>query len=73
MTAIAIKQFGGISPKIPARYLQDTQAQAAIDCTVFNGSLQPLQDVGSTAHTLTKTGTPATIYRFGQDLVSDTQ
>lgn len=74
MTAIAIKQFGGISPKVPARYLQDSQAQVANDCLVFNGSLQPLFGVSNTAvYTLTKTGTPQTIYRFGQDLVSDTQ
>ena len=74
MTAIAIKQFGGIAPKVPARYLQDSQAQAATDCSVFNGSLQPLPDLGAAVYPpLPKPGTPLTIYRFGQDLVSDTQ
>lgn len=73
MTAIAIKQFGGISPKVPSRYLQDSQAQVAKDCLVFNGSLQPMQDVSASVYSLPKTGTPLTIYRFGQSLISDTQ
>ena len=73
MAVIAIKSFGGISPKTPARYLQDSQAQVAINCPVFNGSLQPLPDVGASVFTLPKVGTPKTIYRFGQDLISDTQ
>jgi hypothetical protein len=38
---------------------------------VFNGSLQPLSNVGAAVATLTKTGVPLTIYRFGQDSVSD--
>lgn len=73
MAVIAIKTFGGISPKTPARYLQDSQAQVAINCPVFNGSLQPLPDVGPSVFTLPKAGVPKTIYRFGQDLISDTQ
>jgi hypothetical protein len=73
MAALQIKSFGGIAPKVPARYLQDTMAQTASNAVVFNGSLQPLSTVGSTVHTLTKVGTPLTIYRFGQDSVSDSQ
>lgn len=73
MTAIAIKTFGGISPKTPARYLQDAQAQIALNCPVFNGPLQPLPDVGPSVFTLPKAGVPKTIYRFGQNLISDTQ
>jgi hypothetical protein len=73
MAVIAIKTFGGISPKTPPRYLQDSQAQVAINCPVFNGSLQPLPDVGPTLFTLPKVGVPKTIYRFGQGLISDTQ
>jgi hypothetical protein len=71
MAALTIKSFGGISPRTPARYLQDGQAQVAINCPVFTGSIQPLPDVGSAVHTLTKTGTPKTIYRFGQDTSAD--
>lgn len=70
---VSIRSFGGISPKTPARYLQDTQAQTALNATVFNGSLQPFPNVGSSVLSLSKVGTPQTIYRFGQDTVSDTQ
>jgi hypothetical protein len=73
MAALQIKSFGGISPKVPPRYLQDQQAQTALNSVVFNGALQPLSDVGSAVVTLTKVGTPLTIYRFGQSIVSDTQ
>lgn len=73
MAALQIKSFGGISPKVPSRYLQDTMAQTALNAVVFNGSLQPLQGVGAAVATLTKAGTPLTIYRFGQDSVSDSQ
>lgn len=73
MAVLSVKSFGGISPRTPARYLQDSQAQVAINCPVFAGSLQALPGFGSTVATLTKTGTPLTIYRFGQDIISDTQ
>jgi hypothetical protein len=73
MAVLQIKSFGGISPKIPPRYLQDSQAQVAINCPVFSGALQPLQDVGSAVATLSKTGVPQTIYRFGQEVISDSQ
>jgi hypothetical protein len=73
MAVIPIKSFGGISPKTPPRYLPDTGAQTALNAVVFNGSLQPLSTVGSTVHTLTKVGTPLTIYRFGQDIISNSE
>jgi len=73
MPMIKVQSFGGIAPVIPARFLKDTMAQTAVNCEVFNGSLKSLPDVGPTVHTLAKTGTTKTIYRYGQDLVSDTQ
>lgn len=73
MAALQIKSFGGISPKVPPRYLQDAQAQVALNTDVFQGSLKPLSALGSTVATLTKVGTPLTIYRFGQNTVSDSQ
>lgn len=72
MALIQIKTFGGITPKTPPRYLADNQAQVALDCAVFSGALYPFPDLGSTAATLTKVGTPQTIYRFGQSAPSDT-
>lgn len=71
MAMIEIKTFGGISPKVSPRLLTDTQAQVALNCAVFSGTIIPLPDVGTTASTLTKVGTPLTIYRFGQDTLSD--
>jgi hypothetical protein len=73
MAVISNRTFGGISPRTSARYLQDTQAQTALNCTVFAGSLLPLKNYGSTVATASKVGTPATIYRFGQDAASDSQ
>lgn len=73
MAVLSIKSFGGISPKVPPRYLKDTQAQIALNCPVFSGALVPIQDVGQAVHTVTKPNAPKTIYRFGQDLDSDSQ
>lgn len=73
MAVLSIKSFGGISPKVPPRYLKDTQAQIALNCPVFSGALVPIRDVGAAVHTVTKLTAPKTIYRFGQDLDSDSQ
>lgn len=73
MAVLSIKSFGGIAPKIPPRYLPAEGAQVAINATVFNGSIQPLKDFGSTITTLPKNGVIRTIYRFGQDVDSDSQ
>ena len=72
MAGFAIKSFGGVSPKTPPRYLQDTQAQVAINCPVFSGALVPLPGVSASAvTTLTSAGTPTSIYRYGQDVTED--
>ena len=73
MAVFSIKSFGGISPKVPPRYLQDSQAQYALNCPVFSGALVPIRDVGAAVHTVTKPNAPKTIYRFGQDLDSDSR
>ncbi len=72
MVALIIKSFGGIAPIVPPRYLKDNQAQVALNCPVFQGSIQPLSDPGTTIVTLAKNIVPKSIYRFGQDNVSDT-
>lgn len=71
MAVIKLNSFAGIAPKLPARYLQDSQAQIALNCPVFSGSLQPLTNVGATILTLPKTATPKSIYRYGQDTAAD--
>lgn len=73
MVTIKVNSFQGISPRTPARYLANGQAQVALNCPVFRGSIQPLADVGGPVITLPKTSTPQTIYRFGQDTVSDSE
>ncbi len=42
MVALTLKSFGGIAPIVPPRYLQDNQAQVALNCPVFQGSIQAL-------------------------------
>ena len=71
MAVIKLNSFAGIAPKLPARYLQDSQAQIALNCPVFAGSLQPLTDVSASILTLPKTTTPKSIYRYGQDTAAD--
>lgn len=72
MAVFSIKSFGGVSPKTPPRYLQDTQAQVAVNCPVFSGPLVSLANVTATPIvTLPNPGTPLTIYRYGQDVTVD--
>ena len=71
MAVFSIKSFGGIAPITPPRYLQDSQAQTAMNCPVFRGSIQSLAALGSSVASLDKVGTIKSIYRFGQDIVSD--
>lgn len=73
MAVLSTSTFGGISPKTPPRYLKDQMAQVAVNCDVFTGSLKPLAGVGSAVATLTRVGTPLTIYRFGQSTISESQ
>lgn len=71
MAVISIKSFGGISPKTPTRLLQDSQAQVAINCPVFAGTINPLPGLGSSVKTIPGNDTPQTIYRYGQNNTSD--
>ena len=73
MAVLNLKSFGGIAPIVPPRYLEETQAQTALNCPVFQGSIQSLSDLGSSVATLDKSGTIQSIYRFGQDTLSDSQ
>jgi hypothetical protein len=71
MAVFSIKSFGGIAPVVPPRYLQDNQAQTAMNCPVFQGSIQAIADLGASVVDLPKTGTIKSLYRFGQDTISD--
>ena len=72
MTGFAVRQFKGIAPRAEPRLLQENQAQVALNCKLWHGSLRPLLAnllVGS----LSKPGTIKTIRRFGHATPSDTQ
>ena len=71
MAVFSIKSFGGIAPVVPPRYLSDNQAQTAMNCPVFQGSIQAIADLGASVADLPKTGTIKSLHRFGQDTVSD--
>lgn len=73
MAIITIKSYGGVSPRTPARYLPENMAQTALNCDLNNTSLKPQLGLGSSLLTLPKMGVPLTIYRYGQDLISDTE
>lgn len=73
MTGYAVRQFKGIAPRAEPRLLQENQAQAALNCKLWHGSLRPLRVNLAVAATLTKPGTIQTIHRFGHATPSDTQ
>jgi hypothetical protein len=67
---LSIQSFGGIAPRIRPRYLAESQAQVAENCTVDGQSLRPLNGFGSTLLTLAKSGTIESLYRFGQSVAA---
>lgn len=69
MAMINVKQFGGVSPRTPPRYLADFQAQQALNCPAWLGSLSGLPGVTKVKDTV-KTAV-LSIYRFGQDINED--
>jgi hypothetical protein len=72
MPVITINRFGGISPVTPPRYLGDHQAQTAVNCPTWTGSLAPM--LGTTkVQDFAKVGDIQSLYRFGQDVDSKTQ
>lgn len=72
MSTIVVKQFSGIAPRVRPRYLGDVQAQVANNCQVWN--VDSLRGMRGTTDVVGTTKAPvATIYRYGQDLDSDTQ
>ena len=54
VAVFSIKSFGGIAPIVPAQYLENGQAQTALNCPVFQGSIQTLTDVGAKVADLQK-------------------
>lgn len=73
MAVISIRSFGGLSPRQSPRYLQDTQSQVALNCTVFTGPLKPAATYGAAVDIDATLGAlDYTIYKWGQDSEDDT-
>lgn len=66
---ISVKQFGGVSPRTPPRYLQPSQAQVALNCPAWFGSLKGLPGLAKLRDT-TRSSIKS-LYRFGQDSTSE--
>lgn len=71
MALIKITAFNGTSPRTDPRLLDDNMAQTAINAKLQTGLLSPYKDTAQVA-ALAKTGTIRSIYRFGEDVVGDT-
>ena len=63
MSAISVKQFGGIKPIVSARLLGASEAQVAQNAKLVSGSLLPMK--GTTTLQALQSSNPATIYRYG--------
>lgn len=72
MVALAIRQFRGATQRPDARLLAPEFGQVLRNGRTFRGVLTPLEGLLQVA-TPSKAGTTQTIYRFGQDIQSDTQ
>ena len=74
MSGWVVRQFRGIAPRAQPRLLQDDQAQVAVNCKLWHGSIRPLSSNAVVpGDPLTKNGVIETIYRFGHDTDSDLQ
>lgn len=62
--------FNGMTPRTDARLLDDNMAQLAVNAKLQNGTLSSYKAPGQIA-TLNKPGTIKSIYRFGQDALTD--
>lgn len=70
--SISLKTFSGIAPRISPRLLPEAKAQRAENCRLYNGELRALRDTRAIA-TMSVPGVTKTIYRFGQDVTTETQ
>ena len=71
MPGWSIRRFSGMAPRVAPRLLADDAAKLARNVWLKSGSLVPLKS-NTTLATLPKAGNIQTIYRFGQDLNSET-
>lgn len=69
---ISILKFSGVAPRVSPNKLGPEMAQTATNVRLLAGTLAPWKQPLTVVSGLTA-GDPSTIYRFGQDLSSDTQ
>jgi hypothetical protein len=72
MAVVTINKFSGVAPKVSPHKLSPEMAQVAQNVKLSSAALRPWKQALTVLGGLTGTG-QSTIYRFGQDLVSDTQ
>lgn len=72
MALLAYTSFSGVAPKVIPERLPAQMAQTALNVNLESRTLRPWRDL-SEIETGLDAGDPSTIYRFGLDLVSDTQ
>lgn len=63
MTAIVVKQFGGLKPIVSSKLLAASEAQTALNARLVSGALLPMRGT-STLQALALSN-PATIFRYG--------
>lgn len=74
MAGFFIRSFGTRAPRVSPRLLRDDQAQTAKNLNPSSGELAPLKGLAQVGSgLLSKPGTKKTIYRWGQQLDSETQ
>lgn len=69
---LKFEKFSGVAPKVNPRKLAVGMAQTAMNVDLTSRTIKPTKSYTSVVSGLA-TGAMSTIYRFGQDLISDTQ
>ena len=74
MTAYIVNTFGGMSPMVAVRLLPPSLAVTAINVNLTSGELVPLKALLKVGNNLlSKAGIKLSMYKFGQDLIDETQ
>lgn len=71
MVAISIQGFGGIAPATPPRYLEDQQAQNALNVVPWYGSASSLVEPSDSVYSTSYGATVQSIYKWGNDFPQD--
>jgi len=72
MALLSLNKFSGVAPRVSPTKLNPEMAQTAVNVRLLGATLAPWKAPLTVVSGLTAND-PSTIYRFGQDLTSDTQ